>query len=341
MTHPHQAQRIVLARHITGAPCLDDFRLETFDLPPLAEGQFLVRNHYLSADPGTRSRLSGTASYAGALAIGDVVDGFAVGEVIESLHPGYQVGDLVTLGSGWATHVISKGRGYCAKLPRLEVPLSAWIGVLGVPGMTAWFGLKRIAQFKEADRVLVTSAAGPVGATAGQLAKAWGAAQVVGVAGGGPEKSSWLMEQAGFDAVLDYNAPDFVAQVGALMPKGIDVLFDNVGNAMIDQLLPLMAPFGRISVSGQVADYNLKPDQRHGIINTDRFITHRLKMEGLVVFDDLRDFPAAQLEAAGMINAGQLKLKEVISEGVESLPAAFCGLFQPGADFGRRLARLV
>jgi NADPH-dependent curcumin reductase len=337
---PTQAQRITLARHIEGKPTLDDFRLETFALPPLNDGQFLVANHYVSADPGTRSRLSGTASYAGALAIGDVVDGFAVGQVIESLHPEFQVGDWVTLGSGWASHVVSKGRGYCAKLPTLDVPLSAWIGVLGVPGMTAWFGLKRVGQIKAGDRVLVTSAGGPVGATAGQLAKAWGAAQVVGVAGGGQDKTDWLMQEAGFDAVLDYRAPDFASLVAAQMPKGIDLLFDNVGNTMIDQLLPLMAPGGRIVVSGQVADYSLAPHQRHGIINTDRFITHRLKMEGLVVFDDLRAFPEAQLEAAQMISAGQLKLKEVISQGVESLPAAFCGLFQPGAAFGRRLAQL-
>jgi NADPH-dependent curcumin reductase len=335
-----QPQRIVLARHITGAPSPDDFTLESFELPPLREGQFLVRNHYVSADPGTRSRLSGTDSYAGALPIGAPIDGFAVGEVIESLNEHFPIGQLVTLGAGWSTHTVSGGRGYCAKLPDLGVPLSAWIGVLGVPGMTAYFGLKRVAGLKEGERMLVTSAAGPVGATAGQLARAWGASQVWGVASAGP-KAEWLTSEAGFDGVVDYRAQDFDAQIAAAMPEGIDVLFDNVGNAMIDRLLPFMRSGGRIVVSGQVADYNVAPADRVGIRNTDRFITHRLRMEGLVVFDDLRAFPAAQAQCAAMITSGQLKLKEVVSDGIESLPEAFCALFQQGSAFGRRIAKLV
>lgn len=335
-----QAQRIVLARHITGSPSFADFALEDFALPPLKDGQFLVKNHYVSADPGTRSRLSGGASYAGALPIGAPIDGFAVGEVVETLNDAFPIGQLVTLGAGWSTHIISNGRGYCAKLPKLGVPLSAWIGVLGVPGMTAYFGLKRVAGLKEGERVLITSAAGPVGATAGQLARAWGASQVWGVASRGP-KSDWLVQEAGFDGVIDYRAPDFAAQINNAMPEGIDVLFDNVGNAMIDALLPFMRQGGRIVVSGQVADYNVAPADRVGIKNTAPFITHRLAMEGLVVFDDLRAFPAAQAECAAMISGGQLKLKEVVSEGIESLPLAFCALFQTDASFGRRIAKLV
>jgi NADPH-dependent curcumin reductase len=334
------SQRIVLARHITGAPVTQDFRLEEYSTPPLKEGQFLVRNHFVSADPGTRSRLSGTASYAGALPIGAPIDGFAVGEVVETLNEAFPIGQLVTLGAGWSTHTVSNGRGYCAKLPDLGVPLSAWIGVLGVPGMTAYFGLKRVAALKQGERVLVTSAAGPVGATAGQLARAWGASAVWGVASAGP-KADWLEAEAGFDGVIDYRADDFVAQIAAAMPEGIDVLFDNVGNAMIDRLLPFMRPGGRIVVSGQVADYNVAPADRMGIKNTDRFITHRLRMEGLVVFDDLRAFPAAQAECAAMIGDGRLKLREVVSDGIASLPEAFCALFQPRATFGRRIAKLV
>jgi NADPH-dependent curcumin reductase len=333
------SQRIVLARHITGAPVIEDFRLEDFDPPALKEGQFRVKNHFVSADPGTRSRLSGTDSYAGALPIGAPIDGFAVGEVVETLNEAFPLGQLVTLGAGWSTHTVSNGRGYCAKLPDLGVPLSAWIGVLGVPGMTACFGLRRVAALKEGERVLVTSAAGPVGATAGQLARAWGASAIWGVASGGP-KADWLVAEAGFDGVIDYRADDFDAQIAAAMPEGIDVLFDNVGNAMIDRLLPFMRPGGRIVVSGQVADYNVAPADRVGIKNTAPFITHRLRMEGLVVFDDLRAFPAAQAECAEMIKTDQLKLKEVVSDGIASLPEAFCALFQPGAAFGRRIAKI-
>jgi NADPH-dependent curcumin reductase len=338
--HMTISRRIVLARHITGAPVSDDFRLETFEAPDLKDGQFRVQNHYVSADPGTRSRLSGADSYAGAMPIGAPIDGFGVGQVVESLNEHFAVGQWVTLGAGWSTHSISNGRGYCSKLPDLGVPLSAWIGVLGVPGMTAYFGLKRVAGLKEGERVLITSAAGPVGATAGQLARAWGASQVWGVASSGA-KADWLVQEAGFDGVIDYRASDFEAQIAAAFPDGIDVLFDNVGNAMIDRLLPFMRPGGRIVVSGQVADYVVAPKDRVGIKNTDRFITHRLRMEGLVVFDDLRAFPAAQQECAQMIKDGRLKLKEVVSDGVESLPDAFCALFQPGASFGRRLAKLV
>lgn len=183
-------QRIVLARHIEGAPTPDDFRLETLAIPELADGQFLAKNLFVSCDPGTRSRLSPGASYAPPLQPGQMVDGFSVGEVIASRHERFQPGDRVAL-TGWASHVVSNGRGYCVKLPELGVPLSLWIGVLGVPGMTAWFGLKRVAGIKPGDRVLVTSAAGPVGATAGQLAKLWGASEVVGLAGG-PTKCAWL-----------------------------------------------------------------------------------------------------------------------------------------------------
>lgn len=336
----NQARRITLARPVTGVPTPDDFAFETFELPPLKEGQFLVKNQWISADPGTRSRLSGQDSYAGALKVGGVIDGFAVGTVVESLHPGFAVGETVTLGAGWSTHTVSNGRGYCAKAPDLGVPASTWIGVLGVPGMTAWFGLKRVAGLKPGERVLVTSAAGPVGATAGQLAKAWGAASVAGVASAGADKQAWLREEAGFDAVLDHAAPDFEARLAEAMPEGVDVLFDNVGNAMIDRVLPFMRPGGRIVVSGQVADYNVPVASRHGIRNTDRFITHRLRMEGLVVFDDLRGFPEAQAEAAALIRDGRLKLREIVTDGLDSLPEAFCGLFASGAAFGRRLAQL-
>jgi NADPH-dependent curcumin reductase len=332
-------ERIVLDRPVSGLPVAGDFRIEEAALPEPGEGQFLIRHHYVSADPGTRSRLSGQASYAGALAIGAVIDGFAVGKVIASRNARFPEGMMVTCGGGWATHSLSNGRGFIAPVPELGVADHHWIGVLGVPGMTAWFGLRRVGSFRSGDRVLVTSAAGPVGATAGQLAKAWGAAQVVGVARGA-DRCAWLLE-AGFDAALDMKAPDFHDALAAAMPDGIDLLFDNVGTAMVSSLMPLMRSNGRIVISGQVADYNLDPEQRPKLAHTDRFITHRLRMEGLVVFDDLRAFPEAQAAMAGMIKDGSLATSTIISQGLASLPEAFCGLFQPGAGFGRRLARLV
>lgn len=332
-----EMKRIVLARHVEGAPSPDDFRLETVEIPALGEGQFLARNHFVSCDPGTRSRLSPGASYAPPLQPGQMVDGFSVGEVLESRNERFRPGDLVAL-TGWATHVVSNGRGYCVKLPDLGVPESLWIGLLGVPGMTAWFGLRRVAQLEAGERVLVTSAAGPVGATAGQLARLWGASEVVGIAGG-PDKCAWLTEQAGFDAAIDYKAPDFEARFAEASAGGWDVLFDNVGNAMIDRTLPFMKMRGRIVVSGQVADYNTPPDKVPGLKNTREFIARRLRMEGLVVFDDLPGFAAAQSELAGLIKGGQVKYREEVFDGLASLPEAFCGLFT-GASFGRRVVRV-
>ncbi len=331
-------KRVALARHIAGVPTAADFRLEEAPLPDVPDGRFLIANHYVSADPGTRSRLSPGASYAPPLNPGDVVDGFCVGRVVESRNERFPVGTLVTHGGGWATHTLSAGRGYCIALPDIGVPEQAWIGVLGVPGMTAWFGLKRVAQIQPGETVLVTSAAGPVGATAGQLARHFGAAKVVGLAGSA-DKRRWLVETCGFDAALDYRAADLDAQVAAELPDGIDILFDNVGNAMIDRMLPKMKMRGRIVVSGQVADYNTPPDEVPGLRNIREFIARRLRMEGLVVFDDLPRFAGAQSEVAGLLTDGWLKTREVVGEGIESLPGLFAGLFA-GGDFGRRIARV-
>jgi NADPH-dependent curcumin reductase CurA len=331
-------RRVVLVRHIEGVPSADDFRVEELPLPAVEEGKFLVANSFVSADPGTRSRLSPGASYAPPLPPGAVVDGFCVGRVVESRNERFPVGSLVTHGGGWATHTLSAGRGYCLPLPEIGVPDSAWIGVLGVPGMTAWFGLKRVAGIRPQETVLVTSAAGPVGATAGQLARHFGASKVVGLAGS-DEKRRWLVEDCGFDAALDYRDAGLEAAVDAQFPDGIDILFDNVGNAMIDRMLPRMKMRGRVVISGQVADYNTPLDQVPGIRNTREFIARRLRMEGMVVFDDLPMFAGAQSEVAGLLKDGALKTREVVGDGIESLAGLFAGLFS-GGDFGRRLARI-
>lgn len=335
MARPQVTRRTVLAAPVVGVPAAANFRLEEAPIPALAEGQVLTRTIYCSADPGTRSRLSGAASYAPPLRPGETIDSFCVGEVIESANPRFATGEIVALGGGWAEHVVFPGRGYIQKIPHRRLPLTYWIGVLGVPGMTAWFGLQRVAALNAGERVLVTSAAGPVGATAGQIAKRMGAARVVGVAGGA-ERGAWLGD-AGFDQVIDYKAEaDLAGALRAASPEGYDVLFDNVGNAMIDTVLPLMRARGRIVVSGQVADYNTPPDRLPGIRNTRYFIASRLRMEGLVVFDDLKGFPAAQGELGAWIEAGDIKVREERFKGLEAAPGAFIGLFD-GAAFGRRI----
>lgn len=338
-TRPRSTRRIILASHANGVPSPENFRIETIPVPDLSEGQVLIRTLYASVDPGTRSRLSPGASYAPTLAIGDPVDGFTVGEVIETASPKFVVGDLVASGGGWAEHSIFTGRGYIQKIPHRRLPLSYWIGVLGIPGMTAWFGLKRVASIAPGERVLVTSAAGPVGATAAQIARALGASRVVGTASGA-DKAAWLRNEAQIDEVVDYRmAGDLAGELKAASPDGYDVLFDNVGNAMIDTVLPLMRMRGRIVISGQLADYNAAAGEVPGLKNTRYFIAARLRMEGLVVFDDLKGFPAAQEELGTMIEAGAVKVREHRYTGLEAIPGAFIDLFSDRA-FGRRIVAI-
>jgi NADPH-dependent curcumin reductase len=335
-----QITAITLKAPIEGLPTPEDFVEMARPAPDLPEGGFLARTLCFSVDPGTRSRLSAGASYAFPLKPGEVIDGFAVAEVIETRSPHFAVGQTVAMGGGWADHQVFGGRGYVQLIRDEGIPLSAWIGVLGIPGMTSWFGLHRVGQVKAGDTVLISSAAGPVGATAGQLARKAGAARVVGIAGG-PVKCAWLVEHAGFDAVVDYKTTsDLDAALRDACPKGVDVLFDNVGNAMIDRCLPLMRRGGRIVVSGQVADYNTAPEDRPGLKNTAYFIAQRLKMEGLVVFDDMREFTKAQAAMAGWIKDGSLIYREERFEGLRAAPGAFSTLFTDGS-FGRRIIHLT
>ena len=332
-------RQVCLARHCAGVPVESDFTVTEGPLPEPRDGQFRVRHIWNSVDPGTRSRLSGTDSYAAALPLGQPIDGFSVGVVEATGSDEWAEGTLVYCAGGWRTHSIQSGRGFIGRIPDTGLPLSYWIGVLGVPGLTAWCGLKAVAGFKKGDRVLITSAAGPVGATAGQLAKAWGASEVVGIAGS-DTKCDWLVSEAKFDSAINYKATnDLDAGIGAALPEGVDILFDNVGNAMINRVLPKMRLNGRICVSGQVADYNLNDEDVPGIFNTRPFITHRVRMQGLVVFDFAREFQAALTEIAGMITAGKLAVREERFDGIEKMPAAFCGLFH-GENFGRRVVRV-
>jgi NADPH-dependent curcumin reductase CurA len=330
-------RRIVLAAYPVGMPRESDFRLEEAENPAPTEGRVLVRNRFVSVDPGMRSRLSGRASYTAPVAIGEVVGSATVGVVIASLHPKFAVGDWVAAAFGWQELGLGDGRGM-RKIADLRVPPSAQIGVLGVPGLTAYFGLLDIARPRQGEIILVSSAAGAVGSAAGQIARINGA-KAVGIAGGA-EKCRWLVEELGFEAAIDRRAePDIAAAVARACPQGVDILFDNVGNTLVDAVLPLMRRHGRIVASGQVADYNVAPEERHGVKNTSFFITSRLKMQGLVVFDYSKEFPRAWSDMTDWILTGQLRYREDIDDGIERLPAAFIGLFT-GDNFGRKLVSL-
>ena len=332
-------RRVVLAAHVSGMPRVSDFRIDAVGQPEPGEGEVLVRNHFASVDPGMRGRLSGEASYTVPVPLGGVVGSATVGRVIASRVDSFTEGDWVAGAFGWQELGLSPGGRGIRPIPEGPISPSAHIGVLGIPGLTAYFGMLDIGEPKVGETVLVSTAAGAVGSAAGQIARINGAF-TVGIAGG-PAKCRWLTEALGFDAAIDRLAePDIAAAVARACPDGVDVFFDNVGNSLVDAILPLMKQHGRLVISGQTADYNLRPEERVGLKNTRTFITARLKMQGLVVFDYASAFPKAWAELTGWILDGRLKHREDIVEGLESLPAAFVGLFN-GENFGRKLARLV
>jgi NADPH-dependent curcumin reductase CurA len=329
-------KRWTLAKHPSGVPSEDCFALESFTLDAPQDGQVLIRTHYFSLDPGMRGRLSGD-SYAAGLKIGDTIESAGIGEVIASKSERFAVGDMVMGGLGWTQALTHPDRGLQKLDPALfddKVAMTATIGVLGVPGLTAWFGLQDLGQPQAGETLLISSAAGPVGATCGQIGKTLGLS-VIGIAGGA-DKCAYLTD-LGFDAVIDYKAEgNLVKAIEAAAPDGVDIYFDNVGGEMLDAAILNMKPKGRIVASGQVAEYNR--EKPVGIRQTTRFITHRLRMEGLVVYDYAKQFPEAQAAMAALIRDGKLAYKEDISDGIEDAPRAYAALFA-GANFGRRLIK--
>ena len=329
-------KRWTLAKHPSGVPSEDCFALESFTPDAPQDGQVLIRTHYFSLDPGMRGRLSGD-SYAAGLKIGDTIESAGIGEIIASKSERFAVGDMVMGGLGWTQALAHSDRGLQKLDPALfddKVAMTATIGVLGVPGLTAWFGLQDLGQPQAGETLLISSAAGPVGATCGQIGKTLGLS-VIGIAGGA-DKCAYLTD-LGFDAVIDYKAEDnLVNAIEAAAPDGVDIYFDNVGGEMLDAAILNMKPKGRIVVSGQVAEYNR--EKPVGIRQTTRFITHRLRMEGLVVYDYAKQFPEAQAAMAALIRDGKLAYKEDISDGIEDAPRAYAALFA-GANFGRRLIK--
>ena len=327
-----------LAKHPSGMPSADCFALESFTPDAPSDGEVLIRTHYFSLDPGMRGRLSGD-SYAAGLKIGDTIESAGICEIIASKSERFAVGDMVMGGLGWTEALLHADRGLQKLDPALfndQVGMTATIGVLGVPGLTAWFGLQDLGQPQSGETLLISSAAGPVGASCGQIGKTLGLT-VIGIAGGA-EKCAYL-SGLGFDAVIDYKAEDNLTKaITAAAPDGVDIYFDNVGGAILDAAILNMKPKGRIVVSGQVAEYNNETPT--GIRQTTRFITHRLRMEGLVVYDYAKQFPAAQAAMAALIRDGKLAYKEDISTGIEDAPREYAALFA-GANFGRRLIKTL
>lgn len=329
-----QSQSIVLASRPHSALRVDNFRLETRALPELKDGEVLVRSHFLSIDPYMRARLDDVKSYAPPQALDEVMIGGAVGEVVASRYPRLQVGDKVAGMLGWAEMAVVDGRLLRA-ITESRFPLSWYLGVLGMPGATAWYGVTQILQVKEGDTVLVSAASGAVGSLVGQLAKLRGC-RVVGIAGGA-EKCAYVREVLGFDACVDYKAENAEQQLALACPQGVDALFENVGGAMFDASLLLMNPFGRIAMCGMIAAYEGKG---YALKNMRMIISMRLTMRGFIITEHLNYWPQAWKELSELLTQNKLVVRESVVQGLAQAPQALIGLLQ-GQNFGKQVVRVL
>ncbi|MFC0126824.1 NADP-dependent oxidoreductase [Ralstonia solanacearum] len=331
-------QRIVLASRPEGPVTPDNFRLETAPIPELKDGQVLVRNHFLSLDPYMRGRMNDSKSYAEPQPLDEVMIGGTVGVVEASKNPAYAVGDNVIGMFGWQEIGISDGRGM-QKVDTRHVPLSAYLGSVGMPGVTAWYGLNRIMHAKPGQTVAVSAASGAVGSVVGQLAKLKGC-RVVGFAGG-KDKCDYVVDELGFDACIDYKAAkdpkDLYAMLKAATPDGIDACFENVGGDILDAALRRMNPFGRIALCGMIAGYDGQPLP---LQNPQLILVSRLTIEGFIVSEHMDVWPEALRELGGYVAQGKLKFRESVAQGLASAPEAFIGLLK-GKNFGKQLVKLI
>jgi NADPH-dependent curcumin reductase CurA len=332
-------QRIVLAARPAGRPTPGNFTLETVACPSPAEGQVLLRILYLSLDPYMRGRMSAAKSYAASVEIGQVMEGGTVAEVLESRHLGFKPGDIVLSHSGWQSHAVANG-AQLRKLDPTVAPVTTALGVLGMPGFTAYAGLLTIGQPKPGETVVVAAASGPVGSAVGQIARIKGA-RAVGIAGG-ERKCAFIRETFGFDAVIDHGAPDFVEKLAAACPDGIDVYFENVGGKVWDAVFPLLNTFARIPVCGLVAQYNSEgdfegPDRLPVVMR--QVLSKSLTIRGFIQREFVAQRPAFEQEMPRWIADGALKYKEDIVEGLANAPEAFIGLLE-GKNFGKLIVKI-
>lgn len=335
-----QNTRIVLASRPEGPPTPDNFRLEQAPMPSLGEGQVLLKTRYLSLDPYMRGRMSAAKSYAAPVELGQVMEGGTVAEIVESRDPAFNPGDVVLSYSGWQSHTAVAAKGL-RKLDPRSAPVTTALGVLGMPGFTAYAGLLTIGQPKPGETVVVAAASGPVGSAVGQIAKLKGA-RAVGIAGG-PEKCAFVRETFGFDAVIDHRDPAMAAKLAAACPDGIDVYFENVGGHVWDAVFPLLNTFARVPVCGLVAQYNATgafpgPDRLPGLMRD--ILSKSLTIRGFIQ----REFvptqgQAFQEEMTRWVADGSVKYKEDIVEGLEKAPEALIGLLE-GKNFGKLIVKV-
>jgi NADPH-dependent curcumin reductase CurA len=328
-------RRVVLASRPTGWVSEANFRLEEAPLAQPKDGEVLVKNLWLSLDPYMRGRMNDTKSYAAKQEIGEVMIGGTAGEVVESKNPKFKPGDKVAGMLGWQQYGLSDGKGL-NKVDASRVPLSAYLGVLGMPGVTAWVGLLDICQPKSGETVVVSAASGAVGSVVGQIAKLKGC-RAVGIAGG-KAKCDYVTGELGFDACVDYKAGRLNEDLKAAVPDGVDCYFENVGGEILDAVLRRMNPFSRIAVCGLISQYNAT--EAYGVKTFQSILTNRIKVQGFIVSDRMELWGKALPELAGWIAGGKIKYRETVAQGLENAPRAFIGLLK-GENLGKQLVKLA
>jgi len=327
-------KKVVLASRPKGWVTEENFRLESTPAPQPKDGEVLVKNLWLSLDPYMRGRMNDAKSYAAKQELGEVMIGGTVGEVVESKNPKFAVGDKVLGMFGWQQYGLSNGAGL-NKIDASRVPMQAFLGVLGMPGVTAWVGLLDICQPKAGETVVVSAASGAVGSVVGQIAKLKGC-RAVGIAGG-KAKCDYVVKELGFDACVDYKAGKLRDDLKAAVPSGIDCYFENVGGEILDAALARMNAFSRIAVCGLISQYNAT--EPYGVKNFQSILTNRIKVQGFIVSDRMELWAKALPELIGWVAGGRIKYRESVAQGLENAPKAFIGLLK-GENFGKQLVKI-
>ncbi|MDO9360301.1 MAG: NADP-dependent oxidoreductase [Polaromonas sp.] len=334
-------QQIHLDNRPTGEAVAANFKLVSSDTPALADGQVLVRHHFMSLDPYMRGRMNDAKSYAQPQALGQVMGGGTAGEVVESKNPKFAVGDKVVGMGGWQEYSVVDANqpGALRKVDTTHVPLSHYLGAVGMPGVTAWYGLVKIIEPKAGQTVVVSAATGAVGSAFGALAKARGC-RAVGIAGG-PDKCKYAVDELGFDVCIDYRLHKDAASLSKALkeacPDGIDGYFENVGGMILDAVLSRMNAFGRIALCGMIAGYDGQPLP---MAYPQLILTNRLKIQGFIVSEHMEVWPEALKELGTLVGTGKLKPRETVAQGIAAAPEAFLGLLK-GKNFGKQLVKLV
>jgi NADPH-dependent curcumin reductase CurA len=332
-------RQILLASRPRGEPALENFKLVETDVPEPGPGQMLLHTVYLSLDPYMRGRMNAGASYAKPVEVGEVMEGRSVCEVVKSNIPHYKPGDIVVAGSGWQEYSLSAAKGVQRVDPALG-PISCALGVLGMPGLTAYTGLLNIGKPQPGETLVVAAASGAVGSVVGQIAKIKGC-RAIGIAGGEP-KCRFVKEELGFDACLDHRQPDLAERLKAVCPNGIDIYFENVGGAVFDAVLPLLNNFARIPVCGLIAHYNateLPAGPNRVPLVMQKILVKRLLFRGFIVWDYASQFGDFMTEMSGWLREGRVKYREDITDGLEKAPCELIGLLK-GENFGKKIIRV-